>query len=576
MSVAAVSASENVTEDVVCQSGDDAIAVENDISDTLEAPKNIKVSSNVSYDTVVSGKYFYVKFTDENQKPVVKKPVYFIFNGTVNKTSTSSGGIAKYLMNQTKGKYSLTYVFNETGYVPVKKTVSVMVVTTKKAKISAQDYTAYVGFKNYFKVKLTLDGLPLAKEKVTITINGRDYTKTTNSKGEASQEIGLKKGTYKVIVKYEGRGVVKKATGKYKITVKKQMPTKIARLTKGYFREKTLSHYNVSLKDARGSPMKNKKIIFKINGVKYVKKTDKNGIATLDVKLKKGVYKISYKYRGDDVYKKSESTRTLKIKPNYTRNNGFWLWGSHMKEANLKYLAKMGTKQIFLNAKAVSLHGKSEVLKFIAEANNNGIKVHLWMQVFCNDGKWVSPVYKNGTYNMKIINSKVQLAKTYASYKGVAGVHFDYLRFPGNAYDHKNGVKAINYFTKKASNAIHSVNSKLVVSAAIMPEPSSLKYYYGQDIPTISKYLDVMVPMVYKGNYNAGTNWIKYVTGILIKQSNGAKVWTGLQTYRSDADTSKLSPTELMNDADAAALAGARGVILFRYGLVNMINFNDV
>ena len=34
-----------------------------------------------------------------------------------------------------------------------------------------------------------------------------------------------------------------------------------------------------------------------------------------------------------------------------------------------------------------------------------------------------------------------------------------------------------------------------------MPEGSSNSYYYGQDYSQMSKYLDFIVPMIYKGNY---------------------------------------------------------------------------
>jgi spore germination protein YaaH len=137
-------------------------------------------------------------------------------------------------------------------------------------------------------------------------------------------------------------------------------------------------------------------------------------------------------------------------------------------------------------------------------------------------------------------------------------------------------MKAVTYFAKKASKAVHKVNKKLIVSAAVMPEPSSMKKYYGQDIPALSRHLDVIIPMVYKGNYHGNSNWIKQVTKTFAKQSKKAKIWTGLQTYRSDSSLKKVPASELMGDADAAALGGAYGVILFRYGLIDYINFNEV
>ena len=109
-----------------------------------------------------------------------------------------------------------------------------------------------------------------------------------------------------------------------------------------------------------------------------------------------------------------------------------------------------------------------------------------------------------------------------------------------------------------------------------MPEPSQMEHYYGQDIKTMTKYLDVIVPMVYKGNYNAGASWISNVVSTFVKQSSGAKVWAGLQSYGSDSNPYKLSSSSLRSDADVASLAGAYGVILFRWGLVNYFDFNSI
>ena len=170
----------------------------------------------------------------------------------------------------------------------------------------------------------------------------------------------------------------------------------------------------------------------------------------------------------------------------------------------------------------------------------------------------------------------MSIYKEYASIKGVAGIHFDYLRFPGTAYKHANGVKAINYFTKKACNELHKMRSSLIVSAAVMPEPSSMKYYYGQDIPEMSKHLDWIVPMVYKGNYGKNAAWIESVTKQFVKQSKGAIVLTGLQGYYSDGEVKKLSASSLKNDAHYAGFGGASGVIVFRYTLFNMIDFNNL
>ena len=439
----------------------------------------------------------------------------------------------------------------------------------------ASDFTAYSTIKNFYKVTLTVDGIPLSGRVVKFTIHGITYTNKTNSKGVTYLAIGLKKGVYPVKYSFNGETNIKKTSGKSKVTVVQGLPKKITKVNSVVFRHKTLGQFKIKLTDARGYILKNKKVTFTINNKKYTRVTDKNGIATLNIKLNKGTYKLKVYSGKTSIYNKVSKTYTVKVKPKQTRNNGVWLFGADMHKVNLKTLEKYGTKHIFLNFKALELWGQSDVEKFISEAHNHKIKVHLWMQVFYTNGKWINPV-KKGKINYNLINSKVNLAKKYAKIKGIDGIHFDYLRYPGTAYKYKNGTKAINYFTKTASNAVHKINGNLIVSAAVMPEPSSMKYYYGQDIPTMSKYLDVIVPMVYKGNYHAGASWIQKVTKLFVKKSNGAKIWTGLQSYKSDSNVKKISASELMNDAFAASMGGAYGVILFRYGVTNLINFNNV
>ncbi len=571
---------ESVQEDIVLNASnqDDAIDVaDNGQNQVEEQTTDLK---NASFAEVTTTYYlpnstFYVKLLGDNDTPLAKKNVNFTVNGETSTVETTSYGNAKLLLDLGKGTYTIKYSFKEDGYASCEGSSKIIIVNTKTPKIKGTNYVAYVGFKNTYTVTLTIDGLPMEGREVVFTVNGKSYTEKTNSKGKASLPIGLYAGTYTIKYKFAGETHVNKVSGKSKLTSVKGMPKKITKANSVIYRHKTPGAFKIKLSDARGNLLKNKKVTFTVKGKKYVKYTDSKGVATLNLKLKKGTYKIKVYSGKTSLYKKASKTYTVKVKPTKTRQNGVWLFGGDMKKVNLNTLKKYGTKHIFLNFKALELWGQSDVEKFVANANAKGIKVHLWMQVFYQGGKWYNPV-KNKKINYKLINSKIKLAKKYAKIKGIAGVHFDYLRYPGTAYKYANGVKAINYFTKHASNEVHKINSNLIVSAAVMPEPSSMKYYYGQDIPTMTKYLDVIVPMEYKGNYNAGDAWITKVTKAFVKKSNGAKVWVGLQSYKSDSKLTKRSASSLMNDAFAASMGGASGVMLFRFGLLNYINFNNV
>lgn len=530
----------------------------------------------VSPSTIIKGNHFQVKLSDDNGKGISKKVIKISFNGKTYNRTTNAQGIASLKLSNTSKYYTIKYSFSGDGYTSSKGSTKVLLIKNNQSTIKGSNYVAYKGFENVYTVTLTADGVKLANKKVRFNINGKNYYNTTNSKGKATLKINLPVGKYNIKYYFAGEKNIKSTSAKSTVTFKKGMPTIITRANSVKYYHKTEAPFKVKVLDARGNPVKGK-VVFSIIGLKFTRNINSSGIANMNIKISQGSYKITYTFAKTSIYQKSSASSTLYVKTvNKCANNGYWLFGADMKNVNLDTLAKGGTKHIFLNFYALEAHGKTAVEKFISNAKAKGIKVHIWMQAFYSKGSWISPLNSDGSYKTSYFKSKINEAKEYANLKGVAGIHLDYLRFPGTAYKHSGGTEAINYFTKQFCSAIHKINSKLIVSAAVMPEVNSNKYYYGQDIPTISKYLDVIIPMVYKGNYNSGTSWIKSTTEKFIKQSNGAKIWTGLQTYRSDDDVTKLPASELLKDCQSASNGGATGVILFRWGISHLINFANI
>ena len=239
---------------------------------------------------------------------------------------------------------------------------------------------------------------------------------------------------------------------------------------------------------------------------------------------------------------------------------GYWVFGKDMYNVNLETLKKNGVTDIFLNYYAFTLYGKTKVTAWIKKAKTNNIKTHIWVQCFY-DGDWVNPV------NMDL-NKKRKEIKGYANTEGVYGIHLDYLRYPGNAYKTSNGTATITNFVKN----VRKDNPKVLLTCAVMPE-EDCKKYYGQDIDALAKIVDRIIPMQYKGNYESGTSWLKSTTKYF---SGKAKIWSGLQTYKSDEDPTKLSAKEILADAKTCLSSGARGIVLFRYGICPSINFSSL
>ena len=241
---------------------------------------------------------------------------------------------------------------------------------------------------------------------------------------------------------------------------------------------------------------------------------------------------------------------------------GYWVFGKDMYNVNLETLKKNGVTDIFLNYYAFEVYAKSKVVAWIKKAKAQKINVHIWVQCFYNDGKWQNPKTTN-------LTSKLKEIKGYANIEGVYGIHLDYLRYPGNAYKTSGGADAITAFVKK----VKSQNPKTFLTCAVMPENEDDKKYYGQDIPTLGKIVNAIIPMQYKGNYSSGTSWLQATTKYFSKY---ATVWSGLQTYKSDDDPTQLSAKEILSDAKTCISNGAKGIILFRYGICPSINFTSL
>ncbi|WP_407378695.1 transglutaminase domain-containing protein [Methanobrevibacter sp.] len=523
-----------------------------------------------------AGESFDVTVLDGYGKAIVGQPVYFTVNDIAYKRTTNANGTAKLNINLNLGIYEITSKFNSTHYKELINVCNITVIDGNTSIITGQDITVGQGAGQSFDVTLKVGSLPLPQRKVIFNINGVDYTRTTNDEGVAKLGINLIAGTYTIKYYYPGEDRIASSSGQSQVIVKTRTATSLTWKSATSFVTGSAINMQVLLSDSNNKALSGREVIYTISSSDSAVTTDASGIASLTKSLSAGTYLVSYKYAGDNDYAPSEASTQIVISQATENSNGFgyWVQGRDMASVDLSQLASLGTTDILLNFYAFTVHGESAVLSWIKSANSYGINVHIWMQAFY-DGGWVNPI-SGGSYNSDYYTEKINEAKYYAGLTGVAGVHLDYLRYPGTAYKTSGGTAAITEFVKQVTTACREVNPNIVMSAAVMPETSSNIYYYGQDIPAITKYLDVIIPMQYKGNYNSGTSWLDSTTKWFVQNSNGAEVWSGLQAYVSDDDLTKLLYTELSNDAQTCLDNGADGVMLFRFGLSNFLDFNSL
>ena len=523
-----------------------------------------------------AGETFNVTVTDYMDNPIVGEHVYFTVNGITYARNTDNNGIARLKINLSPGIYDISFKFNSTHYTEMSSIREITVIDGNTSILSGQDITIGQGSGKYFNITLKVGDVALPQRNVILNINGINYTRVTNDDGVAKIQINLNAGKYLIKYYYFGEDRIAPSSGESYVTVKAKSATSLSWKSSTTFVSDGDINLQVLLVDSNNRPLANREVVYTISSNNYTVTTDASGIATLTRSLSAGTYSISYKYAGDDDYIPSEGSTTITVAKSQVQSNGFgyWAFGRDMYNIDLSLLSSKGTTDILLNFYAFTTHGESAVLSWIKTANSYGINVHIWMQVFY-DGSWINPV-SGGSVNTTYFNEKINEAKYYAGLTGVAGVHMDYLRYPGTAYRTSGGAAAITEFVKQVTTACREVNPNIIMSAAVMPETTNNIYYYGQDIPAITRYLDVIVPMQYKGNYGTGTSWLASTTKWFVQNSNGAEVWSGLQAYVSDDDTTKLLATELTNDAQTCLDNGADGVMLFRFGLSNFIDFNSL
>ena len=450
-------------------------------------------------------------------------------------------------------------------------------INKSESVISSSDIVTYNDLKTTFKVKLTSNETPLSNKQINIVLNNVNYTQITDNNEIATLNFKLKTGTYSVQYSFSGDENFTSANGTSVITVKSDVITYLKIVDKDItYREGLKSIFQIKLVDIYNNAIKGKNVKITIDGKTFSSKTDSKGYATFYLSLKQGTYIIKYYFSKSGKYVESSGSYKINVKSKLSKGYGYWVNKWDMNKVNLKKLSKCGTKHIFLQHTVFSKYGKNKVLNWIKKANKYDMKAHMWIAAFYKNGKFVHPSSKKGVYNYKHMNNLIKKAKYYASLKGVDGIHFDYVRFSGNAYKYKNSVDAVNYFIKSACIKIRNVKPNCIISAAVMPEPNSMKYHYGQDVSTMSKYLDVVVPMIYKGNYHTNSKWIKKTTKKFVKLSDGAQIWSGLQSYKSDAHVKKLSYKTLFKDAKAAKNGSSKGIVLFRWGLSVLLNFKKL
>ena len=255
-------------------------------------------------------------------------------------------------------------------------TISDNDINADNINIETQDVTMY--YKNGSRLNVELsnsDDNPISNNNVTIAINGKNYTKTTDSDGKTSLAINLNPGKYLANITFLGNDKYLNTNTTANIDV---LSTIIANNITKYY--KSNSQFEAKILDDKGNPLTNENVTFNINGVFYNRTTNQNGIAKLNINLNPGEYIITVLNPNDRLLKSynvrvRSSINASDLSKIYKDNNQYWATffyenGELLKNTNVTF----------------NING----VTYTRKTNNNG---NAKLNINLNPGKYIITAY---------------------------------------------------------------------------------------------------------------------------------------------------------------------------------------
>ena len=277
-------------------------------------PKDTSIEILSQDDWKIYGNEDYsVKLMDEDNNPVSDALICFRIEDpegvyTFETAYTDEDGIAILSLDLSMlGVHNIQVSYDgDLDYNPAESVYS-NVILYEKTEI--QTPKAYAYRSSDFTLKLVdSNGNALSNKELIVYIDGVEYIKTTDSKGQVYVKMPSDRNSVELTCVFDGEDYLDQSTLSMTLPVYKKTYTKplIYTILKG-------KCFKILLKGVDGKILKNEKVKFTINGKTYTRTTWNTGIAYIRLKLSRGKYKINFSYGNNGVYGPSSNSSTLEI-----------------------------------------------------------------------------------------------------------------------------------------------------------------------------------------------------------------------------------------------------------------------
>ena len=297
----------NLEDSIILNDINDDSSAENAKNQTQILPQKTDIYYNGPYEIVLSELSSNATIPDKNVNVVINNVKYA--------NTTNDKGIALINLNLNPGTYTVTAAFEgDDTYDSSNMTSQITVLPSIKASNITKYYK---GSQKYTATFFDTQGNVLKSKEVTIAVNGKSYTKKTDSKGIASLSLGFKPGNYQITARNPVTGYTLTTGLKVLSTVSASDLKKV----KGDSRK-----FTAKFLKSNGKALTYQKVKIKINSKTYKYKTNSKGKVKLSFNsFKKGTYKvICYNKDGLSktntvkVYNKANTKLTVNVANDYT------------------------------------------------------------------------------------------------------------------------------------------------------------------------------------------------------------------------------------------------------------------
>jgi len=279
---------------------------------TRDTKTNIKAEDVEMY--YKDGTQLNITLTDAYDKALANENVIVTIGDEIINATTNDKGIASVDLDLDSGNYTaiISYAGSETQDA-ANATANIVVLYNSTSIIIGYDVNVYYDNAAVLNVTLiNVYGDALANEEVVVSVNGTEYTNTTDSEGVAIFNINLNVGEYTADIKYAGSETQDPANTTADITVLTNTSTIIVAddLVMYY---KNGSRFYITLTDALGNPLANESIKIDLNGYNYTRTTNANGTASIAINLNVGNYNATVYYDGSETQDAANKTVNIDV-----------------------------------------------------------------------------------------------------------------------------------------------------------------------------------------------------------------------------------------------------------------------